>query len=877
MGRIESGNTLAGIPLATRQLKPTDGVHAALAVTGQQNLSATSSLRFGQLADKQPVDIKGAKGLWITTEFTHPTLPDKLKAGGLAQVSSTIPWQLKQLGVDVRPIFPYYAALADQGFTKADIPPVMLPSTSGRKPEPFELYYKVIDGVTCYAIGSPSISKFNDLYQIDKDDKDPLIQYTQPQGMANQDSGGMGYGGNGQAQHHSGGMGYIGNGQAQHHSGGMGYIGNGQAQHHSGGKGYIGNGQAQHHSGGMGYIGNGQAQHQSGGMGYGPQAADAKDEGKVINKNLFKFNQAVAAFAPLLNGNVLNGDKSAKNPAWQFNGEADVNFFNDWMAGVILGELQAKNKTNHYMDKTQSVFFVHNTYNPQSMTIETAEKLGLHIPKTVKEEFTQRFVEEIIPPEKPVDKKHVKPDSWFNRWLSNMLWDDENGNGEASKADTKAERRAKIITSLNKNGWGVSPLAWGLRFSDLIIMNDRFKQTNLDTDFPNDPQLRYFLGQKDNQALVFDMHHAVSDKYNPYTSEALNKKGYVHLAEVSSNKMPANKVPADAIPVNSTLKSVKTKWAQTVAANAKSPSTPNEVVHSAATDPAKPLNVSTADDPKKSQKIEAIKAFKATNKIALQKEFGLKKDPNAVIYCTLARANDPRQKGLFRLVGTIEKFLAENPHAQFIIGGGFNEQNAVPEIAALAKLLKSHPEFSKRVALPPFLDQGQSMRLLAGATFIMNPSTYEPYGLAQLEGMKYATPPLVTPRDGCYSTVYDPHVLPNYGPSKNDRNRAAYGQTGYFVDIKTDNMDYLNTIDAYGARDVPSHPVIRQQNEAFLAALQRTYNDAMAGKHLDIAYNGMRYVNNEHSFDKIAELYVPVLQKAMARKQQHGQKLVKQA
>jgi glycogen synthase len=736
------------------------------------------------------IDIKGAKGLWITSEFYHPTLPNVLKAGGLAQVSSTIPWQMKAQGVDMRPIFPLYHAMLDQGFKKADCPPISLPAVNGDKPEVCELYYKVIDGVTCYAIKSPSFSKFNDLYTAAKYDETPVYQSMDETG----------------ADRH-----------LKPKQGSSGTV------QHSGAYMPV------HASGGT-------AIHQSGGASKASQA-------KVINKFMFKFNQAVAAFAPL-----LNGKSNQQSPGWQFNGDADINFFNDWMAGVILGELEAANKKNHYKDKTQSVFFVHNTYDPEAMTLETAKKLGINIPKEVENEFKYHVEEDDDSidenPDSLVKKPVVQTDNWFNNWLKGLLGQSAN-NKDVDPKIAKINKR--IVEKLNEKGWGVSPLSWGLRFADMVVINERFKETNLHTQFPNDPQLRQFLGEKDRKGLVFDMHHLVSDLYDPTKAGALKEKGFTQLKADVQPKGSAKLINNVKQLVSPSLTKAPDK------ANAKA-------------NPVKPQDTQALQ---RQARLDELKRFKQHNKLALQKEFNLKKDPNAVVFSMINRP-EFRQKGILRIMHTLDKFLTEHPKSQFVMFG-FVPKEPNPIVDSFIQSINQNPDFKGRVVFKGFQPQAEAMRLLAGATYNMVPSTYEPYGLSQLEPMKFGTPPVVSDRDGLFATVYDPHVLPSYNPAPSDRRKTAYGQTGYMMQSPTDNMDYLRQLDEPNWK--PTDKAIRQSNEAFYQVMHRAYQDAVKGKNLQVGLQSMDYVNNEHNFESIAKLYVPIVEKALARKQEKAAQL----
>jgi hypothetical protein len=720
-------------------LTPISSLQTRQTVVKTQNKQPllASTLRFGSTTP-QPLTADGAKGIWLTTELYHPALPDKLKGGGLSQVSGVIPWQLKDKNIDLRVMVPFYKPMEEAGFQKAELPPVEIKNGGNGKTDSYELWWKDIDGVVVYAIKSPAFSEYNDLNSAEKAAKAAAENEAPP---AEPDF-------------------------AQHSSGGV-----------------------SHSSGGV--------LHSSGGASAGN-----------VNRTVFKFNQAAAAFMPQLDD--LKGD----GPRWKIQGGADVNFFNDWLSSIALSEL--KMHKPDYLKRTTSVFYVHNTYNPSVTQFKTAKNLGISIPKEVAEEYE-------IEVEQP-DSTENTP--WLKQWLD-----------KARGVEPQSTQKRKV---LNEQEWGVSPLNWGLRFADMVVMNQRFKETNLHAKFPGDPEFVRFLWDKESKGRVQDMHHAVSDKYNPYNNAHLQSDGYTEL--------PRESAPGWQDKTANSLKKL---------VNASLFFLPERMK----------FKTLSPEGLQRQAEINDLKQFKATNKAALQEELGLSKDPNAVIYSSLARANDPRQKGLYQLMNTVEKFATENPHAQFVLGGGFTEKSDNPIVAQFVRNIQSNPTLKDRFHFyPGFVDQKGSFRLLAGSDFMFTASTYEPYCLTQLEPMAFGALPLVTPRDGLYATVYDPHVLPSYNPHPSDRNRTAYGQTGYMIDLPDDGMPYLNAIDNPIWK--PTDPAIRRQNEAFLKGFERSYQDAQQGKHLPVALNAMEYVSKEHNAEKITELYVPVFEQGLALKQE---------
>jgi glycogen synthase len=743
-------------------------------------------LRFS--AERSPY--AGAKGLWVTPEFYHPSFPDVYKKGGLGQVSGVIPWQLHDRGYDVRPVFPMLKGMEALGFEPTGLPPAVIKSPSGEA-ESYELWWKKVDGVVCYAIKNEGFAKRDNLY------------YSETLPEEGEDA-------------------------------------------------------AAEKKNALRDENTGQQLVSSGSGGYRVLSSNHSGSGPV-NRGVFKFNQAVAAFAPLLDdrssktGSAPDPVIGARQP-WQLPGGADVNFFHDWFSGAILSEL--KEKEPDYFRRTGSVFYVHNTYDHANgqKQLWLAEKLGIAIPEEIRRE-NQRDVQIVVKlPQAPGEAMEGGDandagggGNWFSFWLRGInpfarlektvegLPPRVTQNGDTAKAGGETQ----TIQQTNPEAWAFSPLAWGMRLADTLVMNQRFKETNLKTSFQQgamgDPMFVNYLRQKDRAGAVVDMHHAIGPQYTPYAS--------VHLQSDGFRPLTADVSPRPGAVWMNRLRG----WA-----NLGLFFLPK----------AKRLPVYTPDELAHQANVQEFKAYKSANRQALQKAYGLREDPQATMYLWLARP-DLRQKGALMMMESLTKFLHEHPHAQAVLGGGFPENDPKnPLVSSFVQQWKKDPVLKGRLHIfPKFVDQKTSIRLLAGTDCLFHPSTYEPYGLSQLEAMAFGAVPIVSPRDGLYATVHDPHVLPTYlAHAEADRNRNAYGQTGFHLDMDDDGMRYVHALDRQA---LPSEPAIRQADKLFLQALDRTYRVAQRGVLPEIALNGMQYVQNEHNRSVIAERYDAVFEKAL--------------
>jgi glycogen synthase len=160
----------------------------------------------------------------------------------------------------------------------------------------------------------------------------------------------------------------------------------------------------------------------------------------------------------------------------------------------------------------------------------------------------------------------------------------------------------------------------------------------------------------------------------------------------------------------------------------------------------------------------------------------------------------------------------------------------------------------------------------AGCDFALMPSTYEPFGLAQLQAMKLGCIPLAHAVDGLRTTLSDPEK--NSVRSGPPEEAWAYGQTAVLMD-RFEVADYIDTArrltdlencfgrvleDAERGELLASRPRLgaawERAHQSFAVALARSLRlsrdrDAYA----EVACNAMRYVTERHSWRSIAALY----------------------
>jgi starch synthase len=135
---------------------------------------------------------------------------------------------------------------------------------------------------------------------------------------------------------------------------------------------------------------------------------------------------------------------------------------------------------------------------------------------------------------------------------------------------------------------------------------------------------------------------------------------------------------------------------------------------------------------------------RAVNKAALQKQFGLKQNPDALLLGVISRLSE--QKGLDLLLECIPAILAEE--AQLALLGSGDAELERRFRAAVA----THAE---AISVVVGFDEVLAHQIQAGADALVVPSRFEPCGLTQLCALRYGAVPLVARVGGLEDTVAD--------------------------------------------------------------------------------------------------------------------------
>lgn len=140
--------------------------------------------------------------------------------------------------------------------------------------------------------------------------------------------------------------------------------------------------------------------------------------------------------------------------------------------------------------------------------------------------------------------------------------------------------------------------------------------------------------------------------------------------------------------------------------------------------------------------VETFRKVKAKNKVALQEELGLEKDPKKMMIGMVSRLTD--QKG-FDLVTHVMDELC-NDEVQFVILGTGDEryENAFRHFAW---------KYPNKVSTNIYYSEAMSHKVYAACDAFLMPSLFEPCGLSQLMSLRFGTLPIVRETGGLKDTV----------------------------------------------------------------------------------------------------------------------------
>jgi len=131
------------------------------------------------------------------------------------------------------------------------------------------------------------------------------------------------------------------------------------------------------------------------------------------------------------------------------------------------------------------------------------------------------------------------------------------------------------------------------------------------------------------------------------------------------------------------------------------------------------------------------------NKLALQKECGLKIDKSAPLIGVVSRLD--HQKGLDIAAEAMWKLLTKGS-AQFVLLG-----TGTREIEAMFKTWAG--DFPTMASINLKFDSALANRIYAGADIFLMPSRYEPCGISQMIALRYGAVPVVRATGGLVDTV----------------------------------------------------------------------------------------------------------------------------
>ena len=133
---------------------------------------------------------------------------------------------------------------------------------------------------------------------------------------------------------------------------------------------------------------------------------------------------------------------------------------------------------------------------------------------------------------------------------------------------------------------------------------------------------------------------------------------------------------------------------------------------------------------------------KAKNKVALQEELGLIKDPGKFMIGIVSRLTD--QKGLDLIQCVMDEICSDD--LQFVVLGTGDER--------YENMFRHYDwKYNERVSANIYYSNPMSHKIYAACDAYLMPSLFEPCGLSQLIALRYGTVPLVRETGGLQDTV----------------------------------------------------------------------------------------------------------------------------
>ena len=158
---------------------------------------------------------------------------------------------------------------------------------------------------------------------------------------------------------------------------------------------------------------------------------------------------------------------------------------------------------------------------------------------------------------------------------------------------------------------------------------------------------------------------------------------------------------------------------------------------------------------------------KVKNKTALQRELGLREDPNVMMIGIVSRLTD--QKG-FDLINCVMDELCQDAIQLVVLGTGEEKYENMFRHYAW--------KYNGKVSANIFYSDALSHRIYASCDAFLMPSLFEPCGLSQLMSLRYGTIPVVRETGGLVDTVEPYNKYENTGTGFRFANYNAHEMLG---------------------------------------------------------------------------------------------------
>ena len=207
--------------------------------------------------------------------------------------------------------------------------------------------------------------------------------------------------------------------------------------------------------------------------------------------------------------------------------------------------------------------------------------------------------------------------------------------------------------------------------------------------------------------------------------------------------------------------------------------------------------------------VDNFRKEKVKNKVALQKELGLKEDSKVMMIGSVSRLTD--QKG-FDLIAHVMDELCQDPIQIVVLGTGDERyENMFRHFAW---------KYPEKVSANIFYSDALSKKIYGSCDAFLMPSLFEPCGLSQLMSLRFGTLPIVRETGGLKDTVeaYDEYEKTGTGFSFTNYNAHEMMNTvRYAEEIYYDKKrDWNKMIERAMAADFSWENSAKQYEELYL-------------------------------------------------------------